>query len=131
MGFWFFMLAMVLLIPVVMVLFGKYFMKNAPENINYLFGYRTNLSMKNEETWKFAHKYIGIMWYKWGRAILLISVPVLIAVLGKDKDTVGTIGSVITTAQLVPILFSIVLTEKALKENFDSEGKRKDAKSEE
>lgn len=131
MGFWFFMLSTVLFIPAIMIICGRYFAKKAPDNINYLFGYRTNLSMKNEETWEFAHKYIGKIWYKWGGAMLLISATVFIAVLGEDKDTVGTIGSVITTAQLVPVLFSIFLTEKALKQNFDSEGKKKDGKSEE
>ncbi len=128
MGFWFFMLAMVLLIPVVMMLFGKYFMKKAPENINYLFGYRTNLSMKNEETWKFSHKYIGNIWYKWGLILLPISVLVMVFVIGKDEDTIGLLGTIITIVQLIPILASIVLTEKALKDNFDEEGKRKNGK---
>lgn len=116
---------MVLLIPLIMVLFGRYFIKRAPKNINYLFGYRTNLSMKNEDTWKFAHKYIGNIWYKWGLVLLPISVLVLVFVIGKDEDTIGSLGAIITVVQLIPILASIVLTEKALKENFDAEGNRK------
>ena len=39
MGFWIFMLAMGLLFPVVMILFGTMFMKSAPKKINYIFGY--------------------------------------------------------------------------------------------
>ncbi len=125
MGFWFFMLAMVLIFPAIMILFGKYFTKKAPKNINYLFGYRTNLSMKNEETWKFAHKYIGNIWFKWGLVLLPISVLVMVFVIGKDEDTVGSLGAIITIVQLIPILASIVLTEKALKKNFDENGKRR------
>ncbi|MBE6796116.1 MAG: SdpI family protein [Ruminococcaceae bacterium] len=131
MGFWFFMLSTVLFIPAIMIICGRYFAKKAPDNINYLFGYRTNLSMKNEETWEFAHKYIGKIWYKWGWLLLMISIPLLLTAIDKDKDTIGTLGSIIITAQLVPVLFSIFLTEKALKQNFDSEGKKKDGKSEE
>ena len=50
MGFWFFMLAMGLLFPVVMILFGTMFMKSAPKKINYIFGYRTDMSMKNRKS---------------------------------------------------------------------------------
>jgi len=130
MGFWFFMLAMVLLFPAIMIFFGRYFIKKAPKDINYLFGYRTALSMKNEETWRFSHNYIGNIWYKWGLIFLPVSVLVLVFVIGKDEDTVGSLGAIITVVQLIPILASIVLTEKALKKNFDEDGNRKYGKSE-
>lgn len=48
MGFWFFMLAMNLIIPLSMIFLGKYFSKHAPGQINMLFGYRTARSMKNQ-----------------------------------------------------------------------------------
>ena len=62
MGFWIFMFAVNLLIPLVMVIFGAIFIKTAPKKINFLFGYRTERSMKNEDTWKFAHTYLGKLW---------------------------------------------------------------------
>lgn len=46
MGFWFFMLAMVLLIPLSMLFLGRYFIRHSPTKINYVFGYRTRMSMK-------------------------------------------------------------------------------------
>ena len=57
MGFWIFMLIMDLLIPFTMIGFGKMFLKKAPDQINYVFGYRTSMSMKNQDTWVFAHHY--------------------------------------------------------------------------
>lgn len=51
MGFWFFMLIMDVWIPITMIGFGKYFVRKAPKEINAVFGYRTNMSMKNSETW--------------------------------------------------------------------------------
>ncbi len=130
MGFWFFMLIMILLIPAVMIIFGKYFVKKAPENINYFFGYRTTLSMKSKETWEFAHNHIGNIWYKWGLILLPFSVLVLVVVMGNDEDTIGVVGTAITIVQLLPIFASIVITEKELKKNFDEEGNRKNGKSE-
>ena len=59
MGFWIYMLLMALLIPALMILFGRLFLNNAPRNINFAFGYRTRRSMMNMETWRFAHAYIG------------------------------------------------------------------------
>lgn len=50
MAFWLFMLIMNLLIPFSMIGFGFYFQKHPPKEINELFGYRTPLSMKNEDT---------------------------------------------------------------------------------
>ena len=46
MGFWIFMLVMILLIPITMIGFGKLFLKQAPGEINAVFGYRTTMSMK-------------------------------------------------------------------------------------
>ena len=63
MGFWIFMLVMDLLFPVIMIVMGRYFMKTSPKEINYIFGYRTNMSMKNKDTWntaysKYRHSYV-------------------------------------------------------------------------
>ena len=49
-----------------MVGFGYYFYRHAPKEINDIFGYRTRMSMLNEDTWQFAHHYAGKLWFKWG-----------------------------------------------------------------
>ena len=95
MGFWMFMLLMDLLIPLTMIGFGRYFMKNTPKEINAVFGYRTSMSMKNKDTWEFAHKYCGRIWYVCGFILLPITVAALLLVIGKSKDYVGTIGGIL------------------------------------
>lgn len=125
MGFWIFMLIMDLLIPLTMIGFGKYFIKNAPKEINAVFGYRTSMSMKNKDTWEFAHKYCGKIWYYCGLLILPITILFLLLVIGKSKDYVGTAGGMICGMQLIPFLGSIVTTEIALKKTFDENGKRR------
>lgn len=121
----------VIIIPALMIICGKYYIKKAPKNINHFVGYRTTRSMKNNETWKFAHKYFSKMWYKWGLIMIPISILPMVFVIGRDEDTIGTLGAIICSLQIVPILVSIVFTEKALKDNFDEEGNRKSGKSEE
>ena len=123
--FWIFALAFDLLIPFLMLGFGKSFMKNPPTEINPGYGYRTSMSMKNKLTWDFAQKYMGEVWYKWGRWLLVPSAVPLLFVLGRDVGTIGKVGMIACGAQLVVMLGSILVTERALKKNFDKNGKRK------
>lgn len=123
MGFWVFMLIMDLLLPFTMIGFGRYFMKKAPNEINVVFGYRTSMSMKNKDTWKFAHKYCGKVWYVCGVAMLPITVIFMLLVIGKSIDCVGTVGGIICGVQLIPLIGTIFPTEIALKKNFDKNGK--------
>lgn len=124
MGFWIFMMIMNLLIPFTLIGFGKYFMKSAPENINIVFGYRTSMSMKNQDTWKFAHEYCGNLWFKWGKNTLILTVIAMLFLLGKSEDTIGNWGGTICMLQLLPLIGAIGPTENALKKNFDKNGKR-------
>ncbi len=124
MGFWIFMLIMNLLIPVIMIGFGKYFMKGAPKTINMAFGYRTSMSMKNQDTWKFAHEYCGKIWYKWGIIMLIVTIMVMLLLLGKSVDTIGYWGGAVCMVQLVPLVGAIFPTENALRRTFDKEGNR-------
>lgn len=56
---------------------GKYFLKNAPKEINAAFGYRTSMSMKNRDTWVFAHNYCGKIWFFGGLILLPVSTIVM------------------------------------------------------
>ena len=125
MGFWIFMLMMDLLIPVTMIIFGKQFMKKSPKEINGIFGYRTTMSMKNRDTWEFAHKYCGKTWYLCGLILLPISLLSMFVVLGKNDTIVGSFAGVVCVMQLIPFAASIIPTEKALKRNFDENGNRR------
>lgn len=67
-----------------------------------MFGYRTTRSIKNKNTWNFAHKYIGRLWKILALIMLPLSVIVMFFVLGSDADTVGTVGGIIVMIQLFP-----------------------------
>ena len=125
MGFWIFMLIMDLFIPLTMIGFGRYFLKAAPKDINAVFGYRSAMSMKNKDTWTFAHKYCGKIWYVCGLVVLLVTVVFMLLVIGKGEDCVGTVGGLICGIQLIPLAGAIVPTEIALKRTFDKNGKRR------
>ena len=125
MGFWIFMLIMVLLILLTMIFFGWLLFRKTPKEINYVYGYRTKRSMMNEETWRFANQYFGKAWYLCGLISVPLSVMAITLVLGKGTETVGTIGGIITMLQMIPLVGAIIPTEIALKKNFDENGRRK------
>lgn len=128
MNFWIFMLVMNLLTPLVMIIYGRVFEKKPPKiaRSKFAFGYRTVMSMKNEETWEYAHIFFGKLWFRFGIAVGLISIIVLFFFIGKDKDTVGFAGMIICYVQLVAMLLPVIPTELALRRRFDKYGNRKD-----
>lgn len=124
MAFWVFMAVVSLFIPIIMVIFGKSFLKAAPKEINGIYGYRTTMSMKNQDTWEFAHKHCGKVWFYAGLILLPLNIIPLLFVIGKGTDLIGTVGIVICLVDTVLMVLSIIPTEMALKKNFDSDGNR-------
>ena len=125
MGFWIFMLAMGLLFPAIMILFGAVFTKAAPKRINYIFGYRTELSMKNRDTWEFAHKYFGKLWFRLGLLLIPITVIPMLFVIGNSENVVATVGLIVSFVNTVTLIIPIFFTENSLNRTFDKDGKRK------
>ncbi len=123
--FWIFMLVSDLIIPLTMIRFGRLFLTQAPKNINATFGYRTAMSMKNKDTWEFAHKYCGKLWFRCGLILLPLSVIPLLFVLNKDITTVANVGLIVAAVQLILLIGSIFPTEATLKKTFDQYGMRR------
>lgn len=123
--FWVFMLIMCLLSPVLMIGFGRYFVKGDPGKINRWFGYRTKRSMKNQETWIFAHRYSGKIWFFSGLVLLPLSIVPLFFFYKKSVDDIGFAGLIIVILQLIVMISVLPITESALKKNFDESGRRK------
>ena len=125
MGFWLFCTASCLLVPAVMLYFGWRFLKKPPKHINSFYGYRTSRSMKNQQTWDFAHQVCGRLWFRWGLVLLPLSLLAMLLVLGQDTEELGVWLMWVTVIQVVVLLGSIVPVERALKKNFDQFGRKR------
>ena len=112
-----------LLMPLLMIIAGYMMYKHPPKEINGVIGYRTTRSRKNIDTWKFAHDYCGRLWFKAGFALLIPTIVVQIPFAKSSDSTIGWVTIVIEMIQLVVLIGSIFPVEKALKENFDDNGK--------
>lgn len=125
MGMWIWMLVCNLLLPVIMLVAGKLFLKHNPGKINRIVGYRSAMSMKNEDTWQFAHEVAGKYWWKWGWISLPVAVVPMALLLGQPKETVATVGLLLMCLLMVPLIGVIPYTEKKLRNTFDKDGNRK------
>ena len=125
MGFWLFVTAMDLLVPAIMLYFGWRFQKKPPEKINQIYGYRTARSMKNQETWRFAHETCGRLWVRLGAVLLLLSLAAAAMTFGRGVETAGIVSAVVVVVQVVVVIGSIVPVERALKRNFDDQGRKR------
>lgn len=125
MWFWWFMFVCNMLIPIILIIAGIMMWKHHPRKINLVYGYRTSRSMKNMDTWIFAHEYCGKLWWKLGWFSLLPSIAVQIPFFNSSEDVVGIIGAIICILQLVILIASIFPTETALKKTFNDDGTRR------
>ena len=125
MGYWLYMLGVCLVIPLTMMIFGRHFMHNPPKEINGSYGYRTSMSMKSRETWDFAHRYFGRLWFILGLILLPLSAAAMLFLLGESVKAIGNSSLIIMAAQLLFLVIPIFPTERALKKNFDQFGFRR------
>lgn len=122
--FWVFMMAVNLLLSATMIGFGRAFVKTPPKQVNDFFGYRTAMSTKNKDTWVFAHRYFGRIWFVLGIVVAALVAVVFLILLGKSIDTVGNVGGVTAIVQCVFLVAPILPTERALRKTFDRWGNR-------
>ena len=129
MGMWFYMLVLCLLFPAIMLFAGKLFMIGKPKKVNWVIGYRSDMSTKNEETWRFAHKIAGRFWWKWGWPCLGLTGIGMLCVWGRGENVVSVVGLSIMCAMMIPLLAVIPHTEKQLRKTFDKNGNKKETEN--
>ena len=125
MWFWWIMLVCNTLIPITMILVGWVMRKHPPKRINWVCGYRTALSMKNKETWEFAHEYGGRVWCIVGAIMLVPSIVAMVPFYHSAVPAVSIVSWAVTIVQLIALIASVLTIEIALKRTFDENGVRK------
>lgn len=99
--------------------------KHCPKEINMMLGYRTKRSMRNLDTWKFAHDLCGRLWWRIGWVMLLVSVLAQIPFWGSSESVLGVVGGTICMVQCAVLVGSIFPVESALKRTFFDDGSRR------
>lgn len=84
-----------------------------PKNINYLYGYRTESSMKNQERWDFAQRLSSVKMFRLG--LMLVAVSMAGLLFPMDETTNIIVGIALLIAGVVWLFWS---TERAIKNKF-------------
>ena len=112
-----------LLIPLIMVFFGSWFMKMPPQDINTMVGYRTQRAMQSQEAWDFAQIAAGKYYINFGLPLLL---AVILCKLFLPKFlSVGLMTLVYMGVGMVLLILPIFLIERQLKEKFPDTANKK------
>lgn len=103
-----------------MMFFSLIYVYFPPKKINMMYGHRTSLSMKNQDTWVEANKRSALM-------MLLVSVMIcifqLIGIVFKvNQEKTILYATIFLVAGLIIGLF---IVEKQLRSIFDKDGNRK------
>lgn len=107
-----------------MIIGGKLMCKTSLK-INNFIGYRTARSTKNEDTWKFANKHCGNLWQKSGLIMAAVSLLIDLLIINSGEKAIGIVGSILITLETITVMLSVIPTEKALKNTFTDDGRRK------
>lgn len=124
MGFWVYMLVLVLLVPLVMIFFGSRFEKGAPEDVNTFIAYRTRRSTVNGDTWQYAHKKFGHICKLFGLIALPVSAAIMLITAKMSPDAANILATLVIGIQFIVLFVTVILTEKDLKNSFDEIGRR-------
>lgn len=121
--FWVFLISDIL-IPMTMVLAGFLLYKKCPKRVNHVVGYRTPMSMKNQDTWEFANTYCGKLWLVIGVIMTIITAVIHVLCRDLSEDNLGILVLIMTTVQIIMLLVTIAPVEHNLNKNFDILGNR-------
>ncbi len=74
----------------------------------------------------FAHRTAGAYFLKWGKISLGMAIAPHLLVIGQKMDVIGTESAIVLLLLAILLLSGIVYTQRALRKNFDKEGKRRE-----
>lgn len=113
-------------IPLLLIVIGKIFEKYPSKKPNIAIGFRTKISMTNQETWDYAQRLFPKAWISLGRIMLPLSLIILFLLYSEDKDYTGNLVLILMIVQVVLMLGSILYVNLKLKKAFNSDGSRKE-----
>ena len=105
------------IVPVVSLVCGVILLKTSAMKINSTFGFRTKVSTKNNETWKYCNQLCAII-------LILIGIILIIAMLALGNFSarifgVLELGELVNIIVVIAILLSIPVVNRSCKKKFE------------
>ena len=105
------------IVPVVSLVCGVILLKTSAMKINSIFGFRTKVSTKNNETWKYCNQLCA-------KILILIGIISIIAMLALGNFSallfgVLELGELVNIIVVIAILLSIPVVNRSCKKKFE------------
>ena len=113
-----------MIVPFAMIVMGMIYQTKIMALKDSYMGYRSVRSMKNEDTWQFAHIKIGRLWFGWGIIMLAVTAVLQFFLRTETVQTVCVATVAICFFQVLLMILPLRMVEKALKFTFDKDGNR-------
>lgn len=115
---WFLFSAILMTIPLAMIFMGQCLVKVRPRSKRCRIYYRTERSMRNTTTTRFAHQVCG-KYYIWaGKWTMIFTAVIAIAFSRMPIERYETACGIWMIVETCFLLFGVFLTEKALSHRF-------------
>lgn len=115
---WLFLTSILATLPIIMLVLGKNFVRVRPRRKNCKIYYRTERSMVDETTTRFAHQFCGKFYLWMGKRLLLITIILSIIFLKMSLQVYETMSGVWLLVETIILLIAVPFTEHALQEKF-------------
>lgn len=102
-------------IPLVLAICGICEFYFSPKKINNVYGFRTELSMKNQELWDLAQKLCGNLFLKISLIFLIIDVLCFVIIRGFSDNVIYVFALILMFIQIVSLIVSLFNLDKKLK----------------
>jgi len=114
---------LVIAIPLLQIICGIFWRRNPPKD--HYFGFRTNWTVKTEDTWSYSHRYIGRQYVRFGLAFLVLGIIVVIIKEFSKLEMMTDFSTVFVILEFLMLFLPVLFSERELRRRFDQEGKRK------
>ena len=109
-----------MLTPLAMLAVGLRWRVHLPSRTGGGLAYRTALSARNEDTWRFAHAHLAKLWVRLGLALTVVSAGAIYF----GRSLMGSLFLWLIGIQMIFLCLSAFLVDGLLKANFHEDGSR-------
>ncbi len=108
--------------PVLLLIFGAFYLYLSPREANQKAGYRTFFGMGSVKAWNFTQKLAGMVWGGTGVLLLLVAIVGSIILSGQGADGAVSTARVIVIIEAVCCVLAFLAVEILVALQFDANG---------
>lgn len=115
----------ILIGPLLMLIFGLWYLFSPPQEANHKAGFRTYFGMGSVAAWRYTQRIAGLAWGGLGAILTLVMGIVCLTMGGKDASQIAYTAVVCIFWQAVTAILSWLAITLLTMVNFDRNGNRR------